>query len=268
MHKLKVLIVLIVVSKMYSYAQSPLIIAHRGASAYAPENTLTAFELAIEMNADMIETDVHQTKDSVLVIMHDYTVDRTTNGTGYIKDIASADFKQLEIAKSNLPAKEHPPTLEETLLQINGRKKLLIELKKGNDYYPRIEENVMQLIKKCNAEKWVYVIHSFDKEKGITSAKKKCNINLKSLIAFKLPLVSYNYTTASSMRNIDNWNGANMYYKFCCKRSVRRLQAANKTVFAWTVNNPHKVKRLLKCKVDGIITNKPDILKLRQCNPN
>ena len=76
-----------------AYSQNTLIIAHRGASAYAPENTLSAFEKAIQMGALVIETDVHQTKDSVIVIMHDLSVDRTTNGKGLIKDLSSNEFK-------------------------------------------------------------------------------------------------------------------------------------------------------------------------------
>ena len=70
-----------------SFSQKPIIIAHRGASAYAPENTISSFEKAIEMKALIIETDVHQTKDSVVVIMHDLSVDRTTYGKGMIKDL-------------------------------------------------------------------------------------------------------------------------------------------------------------------------------------
>ena len=69
--------------------------AHRGASAYAPENTMEAFKLAVEMNTDGIETDVHMTKDGVLVLMHDEKVDRTTNGTGYIKDYTYEELYQI-----------------------------------------------------------------------------------------------------------------------------------------------------------------------------
>ncbi len=95
-----------------AFSQNPVVIAHRGASAYAPENTLAAFEKAIAMKATVIETDVHQTKDSVLVLMHDETVDRTTNGKGRIKDMLYADFKKLIIRSPLSASTEHPPSLE------------------------------------------------------------------------------------------------------------------------------------------------------------
>ncbi|MGZ8542807.1 MAG: glycerophosphodiester phosphodiesterase, partial [Kaistella sp.] len=139
------------------FSQNPIIIAHRGASAYAPENTLAAFEKAIEMGATVIETDVHQTKDCVVVVMHDLSLDRTTDGKGLIKDLMSFDFEKLIIDShpklvsssgvENLSNVEkhndiiHSPTLEQTIQLINGRCQLLIEIKKGDDYYPGIEKN-------------------------------------------------------------------------------------------------------------------------------
>ena len=106
---------------LLNFSQTPIVIAHRGASAYAPENTISSFEKAIEMKAMIIETDVHQTKDSVVVIMHDLSVDRTTNGKGLIRDISSADFKQLCIKQQKTVLNGHPPTLEEAIITINGR---------------------------------------------------------------------------------------------------------------------------------------------------
>src|SRR5581483_1383413 len=90
----------------------PLVIAHRGASAYKPENTISAFEEAIKLKADYIETDVHQTKDSVVVIMHDFSVKRTCEVPPglhtQIKDLAFPDFTRLNIKGTS----EHPPSLD------------------------------------------------------------------------------------------------------------------------------------------------------------
>ena len=72
--------------------------AHRGASAYAPENTLEAIELALRMGADGIELDVHRTRDGKLVVIHDETVDRTSNGSGYVKDMTCAELKKLDFS--------------------------------------------------------------------------------------------------------------------------------------------------------------------------
>jgi glycerophosphoryl diester phosphodiesterase len=96
-----------------SFAQTPLIIAHRGASGYEPENTLIAFETAIEMGTDIIETDVQQTKDSVLVLMHDLSVNRTTFGEGLIKENDFNWYKNLKIKhKDHLFKNPSPPSLD------------------------------------------------------------------------------------------------------------------------------------------------------------
>lgn len=246
------------------YSQNPIIIAHRGASAYAPENTISSFEKAIEMGALVIETDIHQTKDSVVVIMHDLSVDRTTNGKGLIKDITYSQFKYLQIKdKSGCVSWENPPSLEEAIIAINGRCKLLIELKKGNPYYPNIEKHIVDLIEKHNAQSWVSTIHSFEKEPLINIAKRDSNINLQKLIVFKLPLVSFNFDKHFNKDDYTNWQGVNVYYKFCSKRLIKKLHKLNKTVYVWTVNKPRIAKKMAKRGVDGIITNKPDILKLK-----
>ena len=246
-----------------SFSQNPIIIAHRGASAYAPENTISAFEKAIEMGAVIIETDVHQTKDSVVVIMHDLSVDRTTNGEGLIKDISSSDFKQLSIKLQKTVLKENPPTLEEAIIAINGRCKLLIELKKGNSYYPNIEKHIVDLIAKYNAQNWISTIHSFEKEPLINFAKRDSSINLQKLIVFNLPLVSFNFDKHFNKDDFKNWEGVNVYYKFCSKRVIKKIHKLGKTVYVWTVNKPRKARKLAKRGVDGIITNKPDILTLQ-----
>lgn len=242
------------------FSQSPVIIAHRGASAYAPENTLSAFEKAIDMGAAVIETDVHQTKDSTVVIMHDLSVDRITNGQGLIKDMDYSVFKDLQI-KDHQVSWQNPPSLEEAIKLINGRCKLLIELKKGNDYYPGIEKRVVELIHKYNAESWISTIHSFDKKALINVAKLDSNINLQKLIVFKLPLVSFTFDKHFRKDDFKSWEGVNVYYRFCSKRVIRRIHALRKTVYVWTVNNPRIARKMVRRGVDGIITNKPDILQ-------
>lgn len=251
------------------FSQSPIIIAHRGASAYAPENTFPAFEKAIAMGADMIETDVHQTKDDVVVIMHDLSVDRTTDGKGMIKELTFEEFSQLRISHSSLPKNIdsslvkniNPPSLEETIKFINGRCILLIEIKKGNNYYPGIERRIVDLIHKYKAESWISTIHSFDKKTLLNVAKADSNINLQKLIVFKLPLVSFTFDRRVRKDDFKNWEGVNVHYRFCTKRVIRKIHALHKNVYVWTVNKPRMAKKLAKRGVDGIITNKPDILK-------
>ena len=245
-----------------SFSQNPIIIAHRGASAYAPENTIPAFEKAIEMGALIIETDVHQTKDSVVVIMHDLSVNRTTFRKGLIKDMDINAFKNSKIRIKRGCVSDYPPTLEEAIIAINGRCQLLIELKKGNSYYPNIEKHILDLIAKHNAQSWVHTIHSFDKQALVNIAKRDSSINLQKLIVFHLPLVSFNFDKHFNKDDFKNWEGVNVYYKFCSKRVIRKIHKLGNTVYVWTVNNPRRARKLARRGVDGIISNKPDILTL------
>jgi len=240
----------------------PLVIAHRGASAYEPENTLAAFEKAIEMGADYIETDVHQTKDSVLVLMHDLTVSRTCEANSELKTKLVKELSYTEFSSLKIKGKKYaPPTLEAALNLINGRCKLLIELKKGSNYYPGIEKRVMNLIKKNNAESWADIIHSFDKKALLKVNEQKTGIKLQKLIVFKFPLSSFNFSKGIKKDDFSDWRGVNVYYRFARKKLIKKLHKQGKTVYVWTVNNPKKAKELIKRGVDGIITNKPDIIK-------
>jgi glycerophosphoryl diester phosphodiesterase len=155
-----------------------------------------------------------------------------------------------------------PPSLEDAIQLVNGRCQLLIELKKGNSYYPNIEKHIVDLISKYNAQSWIHTIHSFDKEALVNVAKRDSSINLQKLIVFNLPLVSFNFDKHFSKDDFKNWEGVNVYYKFCSKRVIKKIHKLGKTVYVWTVNNPRKARKLAKRGVDGIITNKPDILTL------
>lgn len=249
------------------FAQKVLVIAHRGASGLAMENSISAFDKAIQSGADYIETDVHQTKDSVVVVMHDFSVNRTCvvtkelkNNYGAkagLKEISVAEFRGLKLKGSE----EAPPTLEEAIKFIGGRCRLMIELKKGSDYYPGIEERILKIIRENHAENWVDVIHSFDKKALLRINKEQTGMKLQRLIVFKLPLTSFNFSKTLNKDKFENWSGVNVYYRFITKKLVRRLHRQHKTVFAWTVNKTRAARRLVSKGVDGIITNRPDILK-------
>ena len=244
-----------------------MVIAHRGASDSAPENSLSAFEKAIACKADYIETDVHQTADGEVVIMHDLSVNRTCNvGKNLqekygkkvlIKDLNKEEFLALKIKNTQ----EAPPTLDAAIKLISGRSKLLIELKKGNDYYPGIEQHILQIIKDNNAAEWVNVIHSFDKNALLEINRQNTGMKLQKLIVFKLPLTSFNFSKKFNKDKFENWQGVNTYYFFTHKKLVRKLHKQNKTVFAWTVNKRRVAKRLIRIGVDGIITNKPEMVR-------
>src|SRR3954468_3765636 len=124
------------------------IVAHRGASGYAPENTIAAFDKAVEMNADYIEIDVQRSQDGKLVVIHDQTVDRTTNGTGNVKDLTFQQLNRLDAGswKGIQFTGEKIPAFEEILDRYYGKIGILIELK-SPELYPRIEEQVVRVFK-------------------------------------------------------------------------------------------------------------------------
>lgn len=110
------------------------VVAHRGDWRNAPENSLQAFQNCIDMGVDMIELDVHMSKDSVLFLMHDNTVDRTTNGHGKVSELTSEELKKLRLKAGHGITTNHPiPTFEEALLLCKG--KILINVDKGYDYF-------------------------------------------------------------------------------------------------------------------------------------
>src|SRR5687767_8955806 len=135
-------------------SNKPLIIAHRGASGHAPENTLASIDKALQMGADVIEIDVHQTLDSVLVVMHDVKLDRTTDKQGLIKNYRWAEIKDADAGSwySAEFAGARIPMLEDVIRHINGKARLLIEIKKDGDYYPSIEWRTLNIIKANHAE--------------------------------------------------------------------------------------------------------------------
>jgi glycerophosphoryl diester phosphodiesterase len=239
----------------------PLVIAHRGASAYKPENSISAFEEAIKMKTDYIETDVHQTKDGIVVIMHDFSVNRTcdipSNSKTDIKDLSYSEFSSLKIKGTN----EHPPGLDSAIKFINGRCKLLIEIKKGSDYYPGIESNILAIIKTNNAESWVDIIHSFDKQALLNLQQQKTGAKLQKLIVFKFPLASFTFSKKGEKDDFAAWQGVNVNRWFASKRTIKKLHSQGKTVFVWTVNKKRKMKKLVCRGADGIITNNPDMAR-------
>ena len=119
----------------------PWIIGHRGVPLEAPENTLSGFELAIRQGADLIEVDLHLSADKQLVIIHDDTVDRTTDGTGPVGGLSLNQLRALDAGSwlSSSFRRERIPTLSEALDLSAGRAGLVVELKHGSDRYPGIE---------------------------------------------------------------------------------------------------------------------------------
>jgi len=245
--------------------RKPLVIAHRGASGYAPENTLASFDKALEMGADVIELDVHQTLDSVVIVMHDEKLDRTSDKSGLIKNYLWADIKNADAGGwfSAQFAGEHIPTLEEIIRHISGRAKLLIEIKKGGKYYPGIERRTFEIIKACHAESWC-MIQSFSDAAVNNFLALHSNLPVYKLAVGNipcLPLYHDGHAHWGSVLKYKAVTGVNPYRNFARKRLIRKLHERGQQIFVWTVNEEKQIQKFTKRGVDGIITNFPDRVK-------
>ncbi len=141
----------------------PYVVGHRGAMGHAPENTLASFRKGFELGAPLLELDVHMSADAQLVVIHDETVDRTTNGSGRVVELSATEIRRLDAGSwfGSAFAGEPVPMLDEILEWRHGRVGLVIELKLGPVWYPGIEEGLVRLLRQHGAEAEVLVI-SFD----------------------------------------------------------------------------------------------------------
>ncbi|WLV23501.1 glycerophosphodiester phosphodiesterase family protein [Aciduricibacillus chroicocephali] len=158
----------------------PSIIAHRGASNFAPENTLPAFQLAWEMGADAIETDLHLTKDGIPVLIHDETVNRTTNGRGYVQDFTLAELQMLDAGAKFSAAYSGTGILDlATFLQWAKPKplKLNLELKNNKIDYPHLEEIAYEYVSAAGMlDRIIFSTFNLDSVKRLGRYREKTEI--------------------------------------------------------------------------------------------
>ncbi|CAM3852274.1 glycerophosphodiester phosphodiesterase [Alkalicoccus chagannorensis] len=215
-------------------------IAHRGWSDRAPENTHRAFQLAAEHpQVDMIELDVQETKDGELVVIHDFTVDRTTNGSGLVAAHTLAELKELVIKEKlyGQAFEERIPTLQEVFEQLPEDMLLDIEIKKAGDLYPTIEEKLVQLIVDHDMQDRV-MITSFDHE----SIQKINQLNpslRKGLLIYGRPVMLEEQLRATGSTLLA------IHYSFLTKAVVDAMQQAGIEIGVWTVDDPQEMKRIL-----------------------
>jgi len=233
------------------YAQQKIsITGHRGAAGLAQENTLAAIQKGLEQKCDRIEIDVHQTADSVIVLMHDDNIDRMTNGKGKIKNLPYRQLQEYKVkaSKAEGSVPEKIPTLEEAIEAVKGKAILLIELKDGADVYPGIEENVIALIRKHKAEKWC-MVHSF-REKIL----KKFHT-----LAPEIPLHLLLLTGLFNAPPEEYITEVSVFSRLISKSFIDKVHKDGKKINVWTVNNIDDMLYFIQIGVDGIITDFPDL---------
>lgn len=228
--------------------QEPYITAHRGLSAEAPENTLYAFDAAINSGADFIELDVQQTKDGVLVVMHDQNLKRTTGVNKNIWDVNYADIRDLDAGSWFNPAYANAriPTLEETLQFIDNRIQLNIEIKPTKHGSGTLEQDVADLITTYGDVNRCWVTSfSYSSLKSIKQANPDIRTGYIMSVAYG-QFYSLQYADAFSLNKV-----------FVTSQVVNSAHQAGKQVFAWTVNSVSEVRSLYYLHVDSIITDDP-----------
>ncbi len=248
------LILLMVVAMMCQQKEPEgfVIVAHRGASRAAPENTLSAMKKAIEIGADYAECDVFQTKDGEIVLFHDEEMERTTGQAGMIWEYTLAELNKLEVGswfKEEFRG-EPIPTLRQVIQLCKGKIKLNIEVKvpKGKD--PNIVQKVVDIIRSEDIQNECMVT-SFEKP-VIEKVKELAPGLITGFIfdeEFPPDIFEGNWEYMCSKRNIVD------------EAFVRKAKKKGKKIFVWTVNYPAEMKKLIDMGVDGIITDVPDVLK-------
>ncbi len=230
---------------LVSLEGSLVIIGHRGASGYAPENTLTSFAKALEFGVNAIELDVHLAKSGELVVMHDETLDRTTNGRGAI-----ADKTLDEIRKYTCNGGEKVPTLNEVLDLVQRRCIVNVELKG-----PLTAKPVADLMKEYIKEKgWGYedfFVSSFDHHELLAFHQLLPEVKTGAL----LEGIPFQYAAFAEEIGASH---AVLYHQTVNKAFVEDAHRRGILVFIYTVNDPLEIPFLQEIGVDGIITNYPD----------
>ncbi len=234
--------------------KQPVIFAHRGASAYAPENTMASFRKALEMGADGIELDVHLSSDGHLVVIHDEAVDRTGNGKGRVGDKTLKELKSLDFGSwySQDFKNERIPELFEVLELLTSRKVILnIEIKNGPVFYPGIEKKVADAVKSYGMLKQV-IISSFNHYSLVEI--KKISPEIKTAILYMTglyePWVYARHVGAEAIHPLF-YNIVPEVMKGCMENGIK--------VNPFTVDRPEHIKSMVLAGVDGIITNVPDV---------
>lgn len=236
------------------YDRDVLVFGHRGAKMYAPMNTLPAFELAAAQGAHGIELDVHRSKDGHPVIVHDFTVDGTTDGTGLVVEKTLAELKALDAGAyfDTKFAGTRIPTLDEVFEAVGGRLYVNVEIKSVSAETDGVEEVVADCIRRHSMERRV-----------IVSSFNPLTLRRFRAIAPDVPIGYLDWANAPPELRAGMAGFAYEAYhpehSMISPELIADADAAGHIVNAWTVNDPERAKLLAAMGVRGIITDAPDI---------
>jgi glycerophosphoryl diester phosphodiesterase len=217
-------------------------VGHRGAPAYEPENTLRGFGKAVELGVDAVELDVRRTKDGQLVVIHDAGVERTTNGKGLVSELTCGEIKRLVTGKG-----ERIPTLEEALDFLDRRVMIIVELKETG-----LEEQALNLIGGKGLRDNVVIV-SFHEE-ALWRVRE-----LDGEVETGLIYVRHSDPVGAALRLRVNYLIPS--YRFLSDGDVRRAHECGLRVIAWTINERERAVEYAGMGVDGIASDRPDVLQ-------
>lgn len=234
----------------------PLVWAHRGASGYAPENTLAAFQKAVDLGADGVELDIQLTKDDQIVVIHDETIDRTSDGKGWVKDYTLEELRAFNYNRTK-PEYKHAdiPTMREVFELLKPTKLFInIEIKTGVVFYEKIEEKILALTKEMGMEDRV-CYSSFNHYTVTRIHELKPDAEVGFLYADgPIDMPSYGVKHGVNALHPALYNLQYDGFVKECKEKGLKLNV-------WTVNERPYMEMCCQYGVDAIITNYPDIAK-------
>lgn len=220
----------------------PLRIGHRGAAGHAPENTLLSIETALSIGIDVVEIDVHRCRDGGLIVMHDERVDRTTNGSGYIRDMTLEQIQALEIAPG-----QRVPSLAEVFAAVEGRAALMIELK--------VRNVVREVLELAAGTPEIPVYYASFLHSELLQVRKREPAAKTIALIDAVPVSSTAFAVEAQATH------AGIAFDSLEPAFIRTLRDAGIGVFTWTVDDPRDIARARAFGVDGIISNFPDRLR-------
>ena len=257
------------------FDEYPLVMAHQGGNGLWPDNTLYAFEQAVALGVDVLEMDVHSTADDVLVVIHDSTVDRTTDGSGAVHELTLAELQALDAAHEWTPDNGQGPELGETFsyrgqgITVPALEELFvafpgmpmnIEIKQAE---PSIAEPLCRLIREYDRADSVLVV-SFHEE-ATREFREVCpevvtgttQNEVIALFALSKPFLEGAYGPAAGAVQVPEYRSG---LHVLTERFVDAAHKRGLQVHAWTINDEADMRRLADLGVDGIITDRPDLL--------
>lgn len=250
----------------------PLNIAHRGGRGISPEHTILAYKKALQVGADVLELDVHSTKDGEIVIIHDPTVDRTTDGKGKVNELTLSEIKRLDAGyrfaikrgdKEEYPFREKGltiPTLREVFNQFPNQR-INIEIKQ---FEPQIEDALFRIIKEMGMTDNVLVVsesHEAIKRfrkisKGAIATGASVSEVRRFVIFMRLRIMPL-YMPFADVFQIPEYHGN---YHLLTEEFIEKAHKKNIKIHVWTINEKKDMERFIELDVDGIMTDYPDLL--------